>query len=63
MLMLLKEVGFFLEIHEFLKLSSIDLCGKMRAFIHLENSGLKDVFLSVTYSILTRKQWARCSCF
>jgi hypothetical protein len=63
MLLLLTQMVFSRDIHLSLQLSWIDLFGKMRAYFHLEKPTLQEVLLSKPYSILTGKQYARCSSF
>jgi hypothetical protein len=63
MLLLLTLMGFIEDLHVLSQLSSIGLFGKERAYLHLENTKLQEVFLSGTNSLLTRKQCAiYCSC-
>jgi hypothetical protein len=61
--LLLQHTQFFQEIHAFLQLSWIDLFGTKWAFQHLQNSDWQEIFLSKRVSILTRKKFARHSCF
>jgi hypothetical protein len=56
---LLTYIIFFGELHIFLQLSWISLFWTKRAFVHLENSNLQEVFLSKPNSVLTGKQCGR----
>jgi hypothetical protein len=58
MLLRLKQMVFFQEMHVFLQLTWIALFESKWAFLHLENSDFQEIFLSNTVSILTVKQWA-----
>jgi hypothetical protein len=48
--------GFLWETHVFLPLGWIGLFGTKWAFLHCENYGFQEVFLSKTNSILTGKK-------
>jgi hypothetical protein len=55
--------GLFSEDTCVFELSGTCLFGTNRAYPHFEKPKLEEFFLSTTMSILTGKQWARCSCF
>jgi hypothetical protein len=61
MLLLLKLMVCFREIHVFLPFSQTGIFGVNRAYLHLVIPKLQEVFLSKTNSFVQGKQCARCS--
>jgi hypothetical protein len=62
-LLLLTQMVFFWEINVILQLSWKGLFGTNIAYLHLENPKWQVVFLSKSNSVLTWKQFGRCSWF